>query len=151
MKYSHTQRGPISSILLLVGATAGVAALANPGDLQVVIPCGVLSAVMLLMALCFGSLTVADEGQSLLLRFGPLPLFRRHVKYEAISDVQSARSSFIDGWGIHYIPGRGWTYNLLGKCCVRLRVNGRILRIGSDDAPNLAGFIQSKIGRSGRK
>lgn len=151
MNYSHTQRGPISWILLLIGATCCVAALANLGDMQIVIPCGIFGAVMLLLALCFGTLTVADEGQSLLVRFGPVSLFRKHVNYEAISEAQPARSSLIDGWGIHYVPGRGWIYNLWGKSCVQLTVNGRTLRIGSDDAENLAAFIQEKLASSGRE
>jgi len=151
MHYYHTQRGPLSSLLALIGVIAWVAALANINDVRFVLPCGLVGAVMLVLALCFGSLTVADEGQSLLVRFGPLLLFRKRVEYEAISNAQPAQSSFIDGWGIHYIPGRGWTYNLWGKSCVRLTVSGRTIRIGSDDARNLAGFIQSKIGRSGRK
>lgn len=151
MDYSHTQRGPISWMLALVGVAALVAALANINDVRFVLPCGIIGAVMLLLALCFGTLTVADEGRSLLVRFGPVSLLRKHVKYEAISDAQPSRSSMIDGWGIHYVPGRGWTYNLWGKSCVQLTVNGRTIRIGSDDAENLAAFIQEKLAAPGRE
>jgi len=151
MEYSHTQRSPLTWLLALVGVTAWVAALANLGDPRIVLPCGIFGAVMLLLALCFGTLTVKDEGRSLLVRFGPAPFFRTRVNYEAITDAQPARSSLIDGWGIHYIPGRGWTYNLWGTSCVQLTVIGRTVRIGSDEAQNLAGFIQSKIGRGNRK
>lgn len=146
MHYSHTQRGPISWLLALIGVTAWVAAIANSGDARFLLIGGLFGAVMILLALSFCTLTVADEGDSLLVRFGPLPLFSKHVAYDQISLVQPAKSSFIDGWGIHYVPGRGWTYNLWGWECVLLKVNGRTVRIGSDDAENLASFIQTKIG-----
>lgn len=146
MHYSHTQRGPISWLLALIGVTAWVAAIANSGDSRFLLIGGLFGAVMILLALSFCTLTVADEGDSLLVRFGPLPLFSKHVAYDQISHAEPAKSSFIDGWGIHYVPGRGWTYNLWGWECVLLKVNGRTVRIGSDDAENLASFIQTKIG-----
>jgi hypothetical protein len=37
--------------------------------------------VMLLLAASFRRLTVSDEGDHLLIQFGPLPLFRRYVAY----------------------------------------------------------------------
>ena len=62
-----------------------------------------------------------------------------------ISRAEPARIALIDGWGIHYVPGRGWTYNIWGWSCVRLTVNGGTLRIGTDDAESLAQFILAKI------
>jgi hypothetical protein len=102
-------------------------------------------ALMLLFALCFATLTVRDEGHSLAIRFGPLPVFHKRIAYESISEAEPTRSALIDGWGIHYIPGRGWTWNLWGWSCVKLKVNGRTVRIGSDDAESLARFIQTRM------
>jgi hypothetical protein len=51
----------------------------------------------------------------------------------------------VDGWGVHWIPGRGTTYNLWGFDCAVLLVNGRIVRIGSDDAEGLVEFLKAKI------
>ncbi len=146
MDYAHTQHGPLWWILALLGVVGCAVALSSLSDPVVASISGLFGAFMLLLASCFGSLTVTDEGPSLLVRFGPLPLARKRVAYDAIESVEVSRSSFIDGWGIHYVPGRGWTYNLWGTECVVLNVNGRTIRIGSDDSEHLAWFIRSKIG-----
>jgi hypothetical protein len=49
------------------------------------------------------------------------------------------------GWGIHYVPGRGTTYNFWGFACVKLVVKGKGVRIGTDDAVQLAEFLRSDI------
>ena len=149
MRYEHTQRGPIWIVLLLAGAGALYGAWQARDQWQVALAVSIAGGIMLLLSACFATLTVRDEGQSLLLFFGPLPLFRKRIFYESITDARPTRSALIDGWGIHCIPGRGWIYNLWGWSCVRLTVNGRTFRIGSDDADNLAQFIQTKIAAKG--
>ena len=93
----------------------------------------------------FASMTVQDEGEFLAIRYGPLPVFHRRIRYADITSVEPGRSSIIDGWGIHWVPGRGWTYNLWGFQCAMLAVRGGIVRIGSDDVDNLVGFLHGKI------
>jgi hypothetical protein len=61
-----------------------------------------------------------------------------------MTDVKRSRSKVVDGWGIHCVVGRGWTWNLWGFDCVELRVKGTTYRIGSDDADALARFLQSR-------
>jgi hypothetical protein len=102
--------------------------------------------LMILCGFCFRSLTIADEGEWLAVRFGPLPFFGTSIRYADISDAQPGRTSWIDGWGIHYLPGRGWTYNLWGFRCVVLRMVNRSIRLGTDDPDNLAHFIRQRIG-----
>jgi hypothetical protein len=100
---------------------------------------------MILAAFMFASMTVQDEGEFLAIRYGPLPVFRRRIRYADVTSVEPGRSSIIDGWGIHWVPGRGWTYNLWGFQCATLTVRGGIVRIGSDDVDNLVGFLHGKI------
>lgn len=52
----------------------------------------------------------------------------------------------VDGWGIHKILGRGWTWNLWGFDCAELRVDGQTLRVGSDDADGLVEFLKTRLG-----
>ena len=92
----------------------------------------------------FGSLTISDEGDCLALRFGPLPLLRKTIRYADITGVAIGRTSVVDGWGIHYFPGRGWTYNLWGFACVKLKLGRKIIRVGTDDAEGLAEFLKQK-------
>ena len=96
-------------------------------------------------ALMFTTLTVRDEGQRLAMRFGPLPLLWKTVRYSDITAVEPGRSAVIDGWGIHWIPGRGTTCNLWGFGCAKLTLGRKTLRVGSDDVDNLVAFLQQKI------
>jgi len=143
MTYQHTQHAPLGWILALIGAA--LAATGAFADVRLLLPVGLIGVILIFVALCFATLTIEDEGELLVLRYGPLPLVRKRIAFASITSAFPSRSAFIDGWGIHYIPGRGWTYNLWGRDCVELTVNGRTLRIGSDDAENLASFLQSRI------
>ena len=92
---------------------------------------------------------MSDEGDRLALRFGPLPLLRKMIRYADITSVEIGRTKIIDGWGMHHVPGRGWTYNLWGFACVKLTLGRKIIRVGTDDADELAKIIREKMGRGG--
>jgi hypothetical protein len=104
------------------------------------------AAIFAVCGLMFGSLTIRDDGQWLSLRFGPLPVLRKRIRYADITAVEAGRTRIIDGWGIHYMLGRGWTYNIWGYSCVKLTLGRKIIRIGSDDAEGLANVIREKTG-----
>jgi hypothetical protein len=141
--YCHTQKAPVFLLLLGIGMLMLVLAWQTPTPPGwLLIGIGVL---FLFLGLSFAQLTVEDEGDDLSVHFGPLPVFRKRIAYSDIKAVERSRSSALDGWGIHYIPGRGWTYNLWGFDCVKLQVDGRVIRIGSNDADGLAAFLQEKI------
>ena len=147
--YAHTQKAPLC--LILYGSALACIALAwivgvTPG----ILIAGGVGLLIALLAPAFHHLTVVDEGDRLAIRFGPLPLFRRTVRYTDIVKVQVGRTLILDGWGIHYSIRGGWLWNLWGRDCVVLRLkNGGVLRIGTDDASNLAGFLQGKIAQQG--
>ncbi len=146
MPYNHTQYGRWHYVLfaLTLAILAG-AWLARSAPAIVVINLAI-AAVFALCGLVFGSLTICDEGQWLALHFGPLPLIRKRICYDAITGVETGRTRIIDGWGIHYMPGRGWTYNIWGFDCVKLTLGRKIIRVGTDDAENLAKFLGEKTG-----
>jgi hypothetical protein len=98
---------------------------------------------VLLLAASFHHLTINDEGDHLSISFGPLPLFRRTVRYGDIEQVEVGKTSLLDGWGIHMSLRGGWVWNLWGWDCVVVHFkNGGTLRIGTDDAENLARFLE---------
>ncbi len=143
--YEHTQRGPL--FLILLAAVVGVLAIAwilraEPGAVVAML---ILAGILLLVCLMFKYLTVRDEGDRLAVRYGPLPVFRRRIPYAEIASADPDRTSWIDGWGIHWVPGRGYTYNLWGFGCVRLVVRDRVIRIGTDDVENLVAFLRNRI------
>ncbi len=143
--YKHTQTAPIHLLLFAVGVGMFVGAWFSRAEPIVLWVLSISALSMWIFAFSFHHLTVEDEGDRLAVRFGPLPLFGKRIAYARIQAVEAGRTSVLDGWGIHYVPGRGWTYNIWGFSCVKLTLDGKTLRIGSDDVENLLAFLQSKI------
>src|SRR6266542_2602569 len=142
-EYRHTQRGRWHWLLLGLAVLYVVLAFALP------LPTlpelfGGLAVLMVALAASFQHLTIADEGDHLAIRFGPLPLFQTRVRYEDIRGVEVARTTWLDGWGIHYSLSGGWVWNIAGRDCVVIRRPG-ILRVGTDDAEQLAAFLKRKL------
>lgn len=100
---------------------------------------------MLILAGSFHYLSVEDAGDSLRIRFGPIPLFRRTVRYADMSHVEVSRTTFLDGWGIHLSLSGGWVWNLWGRDCVVIRTRNGTLRLGSDDSEQLALFLKERL------
>lgn len=98
-----------------------------------------------LLASSFHHLTVEDRGERLSVRFGPSPLFSMSIPYSDMLSVEAGRTSFLDGWGIHYSLRSGWIWNVWGRDCVVIQRRQSIMRIGSDDAENLLRFIRTRI------
>ena len=144
MGYEHTQLGRMHHIFFVVTAVMLAGAWLARADLEATVVVLAVAGVFLVCAMMFGSLTVRDEGQWLALRYGPVPVFRKRIPYAQITAVEPDRTKIIDGWGIHYIPGRGWTYNLWGFDCVRLTLGARVIRVGTDDVDGLVRFLNDK-------
>jgi hypothetical protein len=148
--YAHTQAAQLC-LMLYCSALACIALAwmvgSPPGNL-IAVAVGLLIA---LLAPAFHHLTVEDRGEVLAIRFGPIPLFRRTVRYSDIVKVEVGRTLILDGWGIHYSLRGGWVWNLWGRDCVVVHwKNGGVLRIGTDDASNLARFVEGKIAQRGK-
>lgn len=142
--YEHTQRGRMHHIAFAVAAAMLAGAWLSRNAPAVAGLNLIIAAVLALTALTFARLTVRDEGQWLALRYGPLPLFRKRIRYADITSVEPGQSKIIDGWGIHYVPGRGWTYNLWGFDCVKLTLGKKTIRVGTDDVAGLTEFLKGK-------
>jgi hypothetical protein len=100
----------------------------------------------LILATAFHHLAVDGQGDRLSVRFGPLPLFRRTVRYADIEKVDVGRTLILDGWGIHLSIRGGWVWNLWGRDCIVVRFKkGGTLRVGTDDAENLTGFLEGRL------
>jgi hypothetical protein len=145
MQYDHTQKAPLHYILYGV-VVAMLPLLWAVGDEPgAVITVSAVMATLLVVSGMFRTLTVRDEGYHLAVRYGPLPVFAKIIRYSEIKSVEADRTKVIDGWGIHWVPGRGTTYNLWGFDCVKLEVGNRVIRIGSDDVENLVEFLRERL------
>ncbi len=145
-EYDHRQYAPLYWMILAPAIFIGVMAFAasdNPKGTFVMLS---TSGFLVATALSFRWLRVVDEVTHLAIRFGPFPLLRRRIPYANLTAAERDRSSLVDSWGIHWVPGRGWIFNLWGFDCVRLTLrNGRTTRIGTDDPDGLTSFLQQKL------
>jgi hypothetical protein len=144
--YSHTQKGPMCLFLYGIAVVLFVAswfARAEPGAALSMTGIGLLLA---LAATCIVSLTVADRGDRLTVRFGPLAIFRTEIAYKDIQKVEIEGPKLLPP-GVHADLQGNSVWSLWGRRCVAVHQRYGVLRIGTDDAENLARFLQGKIGQ----
>lgn len=143
LAYQHTQRGPWWLVLVLLAVTFFTVGWFSP-LLPMQIGFTILGLLIAILVVGFVDLTVEDEGDHLQIRFGPVPLFRRRVRYDEIQAVAPGRTTLLDGWGIHWNPMSGWVWNLWGRDCVVLHLRRGKLKIGTDDRQGLIELLRSK-------
>jgi len=153
MQYDHTQTAPLYLLHVGVGIAILIGGWLTPEVVvQIILYCS--GGLMFLFALSFRQLNVSDEGDRLLISFGPLPLFRRCIDYSDIETVERGRTTILDGWGIHLSPSGGWTWNLWGFDCVDVwyRKNSKVkkVRIGTDDSVGSEAFLKERVGQKGK-
>ena len=147
-RYEHTQQAPLHYLLLLCAVGLLLLSHFSLPDVFSRWITDLVALVIVFFAFCFRHLTVRDETDALAVRYGPLPVFRTRIRYRDITAVARARSSWIDGWGIHYLPGRGWTYNLWGFDCVEISCGSRLVRLGTDDPAGLLAFLETRLAQA---
>ena len=147
--YSHTQKAPWFLLLYTFGVAFLVVGWMLREEPVVCVGFPVAGAFMLVLGASFQRLTVADEGDRLAIRFGPLPLFQKRVRYNDIREVELGRTTFLDGWGIHLRLRGGWVWNIWGRDCVVIHLQRGTLRVGTDDPENLAQFLRIKVTDNG--
>lgn len=143
--YTHRQKAPLC--LILYGSALFCFGLGwMVSDTTGILIAGAVGLVIALLAPAFHHLAVVDQGDVLAIRFGPVPLFGRTVRYADFRSVEVGRTLLLDGWGIHFSIRGGWVWNLWGRACVVVHFkNGGTLRIGTNDAENLTGFLRNKV------
>jgi hypothetical protein len=146
MEYSHTQRSPLGLIVLASALFAvGLGAwLLLRGEMLGILFC-VISLLLAGLAMCFWWLKIEDRGESLRVQFGPLPFFGTSILYQSMVDVSAGQASLIDGWGVHYIPMRGWIYNVWGWDCAIVKLKHGTVRLGTDDPDGLVAFLETRL------
>ena len=143
--YEHTQHSPLHWLLYLLSGFLFFFVWQAQRDTGPFLVLLVAAFSVLIFALAFRSLTVSDQGDFLRIRYGPLNLFGTKIAYRDMTAVEQGKTSVIDGWGIHFIPFRGWTFNLWGFECAKISLGEKIIRIGTDDSENLVQFLQDQI------
>jgi hypothetical protein len=144
-RYHHIQRAPICWLLYALGFL--FAALAWILQNEPFVPWVFLAIfpLLLLLAGSFHYLSVQGDDADLKIGFGPLPIFRRDIRYEDIIGVEPGRTDLIDGLGIHMSLKGGWVWNIWGRDCVVLKLRKGTFRLGTDQPQQLAQFIESQM------
>lgn len=144
-RYAHTQRSLPLLLLLGVAGAGTLAALAFPAART--IPFGARLAIvasaaaMVVSGLLFTSLTIVVDGERLTWHFGA-GVARRSVPRAEIVSVEPARTTWLEGWGIHF-TGRGWLYNVGGRDAVLVTLRGgKRFLLGTDEAGALAAALR---------
>ena len=152
--YDHRQGSPLGVLFLLLGGGLTAAALRpapNPEWLPVILFSA--GGIFVISALCFWFLRIRIDREELRISFGPLPIFRKTHPLAEIAHVEAGRTTLLEGWGIHYVPGRGWTWNLWGFDCVVLTFTSpegrpKTLRLGTNEPEKLCRAIESAIAKN---
>ena len=142
--YRHTQTGPWFLVLYVFGILMLGLGWFLPSEPVVLAILPVTGAIVLFLAISFQSLTVADEGDRLAIRFGPLLLVEKRIRYADMRAVEPGRTTLLDGWGIHLSLRGGWVWNIWGWDCVVIHHDGKTW-LGTDDAENLVRFLKTKL------
>ncbi|PQO26464.1 hypothetical protein [Blastopirellula marina] len=143
--YRHKQYAPLCWLVAATSIPAFVAAWALRGDpvgFLVIAAAGLL--LLVLSASCW-YLQIADDEDSLLVSFGPIPILRRRIRYDRIQAAHVSQTTVLDGWGIHWSMRGGWVWNIWGWDCVEIELEKGKVIVGTDDAENLAAFVKSRI------
>lgn len=103
-----------------------------------------LCAILLFLMVFFSSLSTVVTRTEFSWHFG-FGRLRRRIALAEIESVQMARSSWIDGWGIHYTR-RGWIYNVSGRNVVQIiQKNGKSTLVGTSDPVGLWEALQRRL------
>jgi len=103
-----------------------------------------VSALLLVGAILFSSLTISIDDTHLRWAFGP-GLIRKQIPLETILDVGVTSTNLREGWGIH-LTRRGWLYSVSGNQVVVIRLkSGKRFLLGSDEPEKLASILQERI------
>jgi hypothetical protein len=146
MTYRHTQTGWMLRIALVIGAVLlAAAALAQPSP----IASAALLAGALLLALpgfAWSRLTIEIDKERLRWWFG-LGWPRGNIPLADIASVEITRTTFWQGWGVHYTRN-GWLYNVAGYDAVLItRRDKRRLMLGTDEPRRLKAAFERALAR----
>ena len=147
--YEHTQKSALHSLIFLPAILMFFVAWQTRGSAPsgwILVSVGIL---LIFLAMSFQTLTLRERQDSLEIKYGPLNIFGTHIPYSDMTNVQSGHTNLIDGWGIHYVPCRGWTMNLWGFECVKIERGSSVIRLGTDDSENLVSMLQQRLNDTG--
>ena len=139
--YQHRQFGTVTVWALGLGALLCLS-LGNARQPGSDIELGI-AALLIFVAYLFSSLTIEVTDTTLRWWFGP-GFWRKQVPLAEIANAQPARTTVIEGWGVHFTR-RGWLYNVSGFGAVAIHLkSGRRFVLGTNEPDRLASVLRER-------
>ncbi|MBX2859838.1 MAG: hypothetical protein KTR14_01290 [Vampirovibrio sp.] len=140
--YQHTQQPLMLRVIygaLLVFAVAGMA-LAPDKDTATIFM--ITFFIVGFVVATFGSLTVTVDKEFIHLKFG-MGLIRKRIYRSWLKKTEVVRNPWWTGFGIRYIGGGNWMFNVRGFDAVELTYkDGKKFRIGTDEPGKLLAALK---------
>jgi len=139
MEYRHTQKGKVLGAAIGIAVVLLFISIWLSGSLQSI------QTIILLILLAgwglFYSLTVEIKDGILKCHFG-MGVLQKQIHLSEVQEVRNVRNPWYMGWGIRWLPGRYWMWNVSGFQAVELVFrSGRRFRIGTDEPSALVQAI----------
>lgn len=142
--YKHTQFGwAIWGIIVWIASFVGVALVLTGPNIGTL---GFL-ALLLIMAVLFGTLTVEVDDKAIRWWFGP-GVFKKEVLLTDIVSVEAVINSWSHGIGVR-ITHDGWVYGVNGFRAVALTLKDETqIRIGTNQQRKLTDLLEAKTAQN---
>ncbi|RPI03421.1 MAG: hypothetical protein EHM72_01520 [Calditrichaeota bacterium] len=141
MHYRHTQIGTVIIIAVLAAMIFIFIPSYTTGNWHPA-QLGVL-AILAVVTFLFYSLTVEIKNSTFTCWFGP-GLIRKSIPLADIQQAQAVRNFWLAGWGIRFMAGGYWLWNVSGLQAVELVLkNGKRFRVGTDEPEKLVQALRA--------
>ena len=141
MTYRHTQVGTVI-IVAVLGAALVTLVVFVPTAGANTLPALVVFVLTAVALSLFSWLTVEIDKDVITCRFG-VGLIRKSIPLSHVEQVHTVVNSWLVGWGIRWVPGRYWVWNVSGLRAVELVMkDGTRFRIGTDEPEALVRAIE---------
>jgi len=146
--YKHTQIGQVIIFSMLaafavIGVAEFIASQQRIKNIEMII---IATAIILFITLLlFFSLTVIVNEEYVLVKFCT-GIIRKKFLLKDIESCEVVKNRWWYGFGIRFIAGSGWMFNVSGLDAVELNLkNGKKFRIGTDEPKELARYICNRL------
>jgi hypothetical protein len=141
LEYRHEQFGTVIITMLAASDLLILILFVNSGILLPVF-LEVFVIIFAMMAL-FYSLSIVINNGTLTCSFG-IGVIQKRIPLSEIRQARAVNNPWYGGWGIHWIPGGCWLWNVSGMRGVELTFqDGHRLRVGTDEPETLVRAIET--------
>jgi hypothetical protein len=143
MEYNHKQIGTVIIVPMII--LFFVVIMMSPTNKAIQSILVVVVLVFIAVLALFYSLNVEIKNNTIICRFG-IGLIQKHIPLSEIQAANTVQNPWWIGWGIRWIPGRYWLWNVSGFQAVELTYkDGHRFRIGTDEPEALLNAIKKNL------